>query len=568
MIEIENTSFLKSERLDTADIRIDKKSLKNGINKIGDHFIMYHDEKVVFVVNNICDHNAGRLIQKGENAVCPLHGWVLNLTTLKYDNEIEKTKLKFTEDSEFIYVENVQESIEFPSLFRNIHPCQIDFISHACIRILFNGVSIITDPWLIGSAFMNGWWLKYPPKEDAIDMLKSADIIYISHNHPDHLHVETLKEYVSQDQLIVTANFKSKSSEKVLRHAGFNNIIPLDFKNVYKVKNVDIQFSVLKSGDFRDDSGLYLNVGNKKLLLTVDSNYINSFSLPQNLDVLFTSFAAGASGFPVCFEDYSKEEIDKVIQRNKNAILVKNMDIIGLTTPKIYYPYAGFFTESAARDNIIKEANDKNSVERVRNFINKKYADIKVIDPIKNDTLVLGNDSLLYSRDCKRIYNTDHSYTENYINNYKSGYKENTESVKKYFEQSGFKDNLILVLQLTNDNFEQIGANYIIDFSAASPNIEQVHLDCIPPLMSNPDMDKRILRIKVRTESLMCVIDNFLPWEDLSIGFQCRISRIPNVYNQDFWYHFTNIYIAKKNFRYSAYCGACNVLDQNPKYIH
>jgi hypothetical protein len=31
--------------------------------------------------------------------------------------------------------------------------------------------------------------------------------------------------------------------------------------------------------------------------------------------------------------------------------------------------------------------------------------------------------------------------------------------------------------------------------------------------------------------------------EDLSIGFQCRIDRDPDIYNVIFWDHFTNVYI-------------------------
>ena len=33
-----------------------------------------------------------------------------------------------------------------------------------------------------------------------------------------------------------------------------------------------------------------------------------------------------------------------------------------------------------------------------------------------------------------------------------------------------------------------------------------------------------------------------LPWEDLLIGFQTKIKRFQDIYNVDFWYHFTNIY--------------------------
>ena len=56
----------------------------------------------------------------------------------------------------------------------------------------------------------------------------------------------------------------------------------------------------------------------------------------------------------------------------------------------------------------------------------------------------------------------------------------------------------------------------------------------------------RYLQIRVRRNEFFDVIRKGKPWEDLSIGFQCRIYRNPNVYNSDFWFHFTNQYISSR----------------------
>ena len=55
---------------------------------------------------------------------------------------------------------------------------------------------------------------------------------------------------------------------------------------------------------------------------------------------------------------------------------------------------------------------------------------------------------------------------------------------------------------------------------------------------------------------------NKLPWEDLTIGFQCKIMRNPNEYNFYFWHHFTNIYITDKNVRISSPCSSCTKLNE------
>ena len=116
----------------------------------------------------------------------------------------------------------------------------------------------------------------------------------------------------------------------------------------------------------------------------------------------------------------------------------------------------------------------------------------------------------------------------------------NDEVIKAYFSTSGFNDNLVLDLVCTNVNFEHDYSRFIVDFSMDIPEfvpvdtvVESLETQCI-------DAGKRYLRIRVRRNELFDVIRNRKPWEDLSIGFQCRIYRNPNVYNSDFWFHFTN----------------------------
>jgi len=53
-----------------------------------------------------------------------------------------------------------------------------------------------------------------------------------------------------------------------------------------------------------------------------------------------------------------------------------------------------------------------------------------------------------------------------------------------------------------------------------------------------------------------------MPWEDLLIGFQCKLLRNPNTYNVEFWYHFTNSYITSKYIRESSKCNSCTSLSQ------
>ena len=76
-----------------------------------------------------------------------------------------------------------------------------------------------------------------------------------------------------------------------------------------------------------------------------------------------------------------------------------------------------------------------------------------------------------------------------------------------------------------------------------------------------------VMQMKVRAEMLMYLVHHQLPWEDMSIGFQIRVSRSPNQYESDFWYYFTNEYIRVKHYRYSDQCGVCSLINQNPTWV-
>ena len=71
---------------------------------------------------------------------------------------------------------------------------KVKLLSHASILIEVDGKKVLTDPWYFGTAFNDGWELSYKPiLEEIKAYIHDVDIIWISHEHPDHLHFPTLK---------------------------------------------------------------------------------------------------------------------------------------------------------------------------------------------------------------------------------------------------------------------------------------------------------------------------------------------------------------------------------------
>ncbi|MGD1935458.1 MAG: MBL fold metallo-hydrolase, partial [Candidatus Phaeomarinobacter sp.] len=168
---------------------------------------------VLWAIDRVCDHASGKLVldKTGASATCPLHGWKLNLETRSYVNaQTSKHALEFEVKDGKLSYERTRYVLEAPALDRKVKaaPMTVRFLAHACIAIDVAGMRIVTDPWLMGPCFVTGWWHAVTPPEDALDVLNSADLVYISHNHPDHLHRETL-EKLRRDMPIIAPDFDS-----------------------------------------------------------------------------------------------------------------------------------------------------------------------------------------------------------------------------------------------------------------------------------------------------------------------------------------------------------------------
>lgn len=526
-------------------------TLNPGINYQDKHIVkLSNDKQVDWVISRICDHASGTLqpCKNSRFAECPLHGWKLDLDQLQYSNvNVTKEKLAFEITNNQVVIHQPITHLKLPE---NISSRQqeldldIRFLSHASLLFTCDSINIITDPWIQGPCFLNGWWHDPAPRNDAIDQLLNADLVYISHNHPDHMHEETLIKLFQHrpDIPIVIPDFKTKSAERPLRNLGFTNIIPLAFNQIHKLDKHDIYLSILKSGDFRDDSGLYLSYGKKQALITVDSSALNHYVLPTDIDFLATSFAAGASGHPWCFDHYSEDEKLQITYNRHLSVRKSIFKYIDTCKPKSYMPYAGYFSEAAPRDEYIKKNNIKNSQHSIAVEVTNLYPNVITIDPICTDKITISKSITTRSSDigCPTI-------SQDEINRYLDSEQIPKEEIffnnaKEYFSASQFEDDLILYLLPCESDFTPLKKGLIIDFSQQAIAKILPHQDVQTEYNSEP-CNQRQLCIKVRATSLWQVIQHHKSWEELSIGFHCRIHRKPDVYNSDFWYHFSNIYI-------------------------
>ena len=51
---------------------------------------------------------------------------------------------------------------------------------------------LVTDPWIVGSAYFGSWILSHEIPAEQMNAIKNCEYVWISHGHPDHLSVESL----------------------------------------------------------------------------------------------------------------------------------------------------------------------------------------------------------------------------------------------------------------------------------------------------------------------------------------------------------------------------------------
>ena len=80
---------------------------------------------------------------------------------------------------------------------------------------------LATDPWLVGTCYYGSWGLDRPVTAAERQTVQSAPFIWISHGHPDHLHLGSLDLLSRQTKVLLPDHFTSEIAD-VVRGRGFD----------------------------------------------------------------------------------------------------------------------------------------------------------------------------------------------------------------------------------------------------------------------------------------------------------------------------------------------------------
>ena len=416
------------------------------------------------------------------------------------------------------------------------YPCTttVQLLGHACLRIASPEYTLITDPWLIGDTHAGGWYPTKEPPDNYVDILNNADSIFISHTHGDHLHRETLKKIKSSIRIVIPPFTALKT---ILENWGFDNVKVLNFKEVYVIG--DSTFTLFPSGDDREDSGFYFRWRDFSLLSSVDSNNLNFGVLP-NATVYASSYAGGASSYPLLFDTITEEDKKKIIENNLVELMKSNKKTRENCQAKYYMPYAGF-TELS--DTVLDYVVANDSQWEVRDYTDPNYT---LLDTDMYSNFVFNKEGkLLEENTIERRRVIHHMYPT--IKNL--DLPEPSAIITKYFTESKFNENIVLFLTLTNQKFDPIdNEKYIIYFNRKKPKVEKINYDWSQENKRLFVDDRKLLHLKIPIRVCCYWLYNYMPLEDIAIGYQCKEDRIPNEhFDKAFWTYFSNEYVSGIN---------------------
>ena len=180
--------------------------------------------------------------------------------------------------------------------YKEKNKTRIRYFGHACVLFETNEVSILVDP-VISYDFYNR-----TSRFSFKDLPDKINYVLLTHNHQDHILIETLLQIRHKvENIVIPTNNKGfladPSLKLILKNLGFNNIIPLDELETIIIPSGQIIgipfFGEHSDLNIQSKLAYFLEIKNTKVLLAADSNniepalYNKIFDFTGTIDILF-----------------------------------------------------------------------------------------------------------------------------------------------------------------------------------------------------------------------------------------------------------------------------------------
>ncbi len=230
---------------------------------------------------------------------------------------------------------------------------RIRYFGHACLLIEYNGISILTDPFIS---------YDYPTENHRFtfsDLPSSIDYVLITHGHLDHIVLETLLQLRYKIKNIVVPKnsgsiYADPSLKLLLHHLGFSSIIEVDELDEICV-NHNVQVSAMPFlGEHHDLNikakvAYLLTIQDKKIYIAADSSNLDPFlydhirDIYGRIDVLFLGMECDGAPLSWFYGPLMPEKLDRdsdYSRQGSGSDFKKAIAIVDSLEPLEAYVYA------------------------------------------------------------------------------------------------------------------------------------------------------------------------------------------------------------------------------------
>lgn len=262
---------------------------------------------------------------------------------------------------------------------------KIEFVNHASVIIRHHNISLITDPWIEGTAFHNGWKLIEPTHFSYADF-ESITHIWFSHEHPDHFSPSNIRNIPPEIRAKITILYPGTKDKKVIKYCqslGFKACVELDAK----WQELGENFSILNVPHTDGDSWMAIKTSDGCILNLNDCGMDHDGQILEikrkigkvSIDVLLTQFS---------YANWVGNRGDHLLQRKNAATKLGELDRqVALLKPKYTIPLASFIW-FCHQENFYLNA-EANTVEKTFNHLVKSGQTIPVV-LFPDDMWILG----------------------------------------------------------------------------------------------------------------------------------------------------------------------------------
>lgn len=509
----------------------------------GKPYILNRDsDGEVVLYSAICPHQGSTVeVETADCFTCPNHGWEFDPetgeSTTAPGQSLDDITVKRREGDLYADFGTDEETITLTTN-SNPEPPAVTVVSHATLLIEWDDFRLLTDPWLDGPAFLGGW-TQYPPPRHEIADLPDVDAIWLTHEHSDHFHENTLSQLDSSTPVYVAElDYRRMSSR--LSDLGFESVHSMPAGDVYDLHDGVEAVCFESEGAFFNTVQLFNFGGFKFLNLNDTGVHWEVKDRIGQVDLVSVQFSNTASGYPLTWNHISDGEKKRILREQNRGALAMCEEIYEMYEPEYFLPFSKFFEIYPPEHEPYRAVlnSSRNTPADVKETL-REYP-VEVLDLIPGESWDEQAGGITRRPDRGRFFDVEfkesylaETYTlEDWVR--PDSFDISHEELRSYFESfsgtplaAGVGDHAFS-MNLTS---EARTLHALVRFTDGdvrySAHDSPVQFDAV-------DADTHVI-MRCDGTLVQKVVRENRSWDEVHIGFWCEFDREPDEYNMDFW---------------------------------